>query len=291
MYANEAAFPVAVMCEVLEVSRSGYYDWRRRQPSPRQRDDERVAELIRSAHRASGGVYGSPRVHADLIDDYDEAIGLNRVARLMSQLGLQGVSGRARSPRTTTPAAGRAKPPDRVQRRFHAPAPDRLWVGDLTYLKTEQGWLYLAVLLDVFSRRIVGWATAGHLRTELPLAALRAALRDRRPKPGMLIHHTDSGSQYLSEDYTRRLARAEITPSAAGSAYDNAMVESFFATLKNELIRRHTWPTHSAADLAVFTYINWYNRTRRHTALNMHSPDRYEQEVFTEPTPPLFTQP
>lgn len=183
------------MCEVLEVSRSGFYDWRERQPSPRQRDDERVTELIRTVHRKSDYTYGSPRVHADLVEDYDEPVGLNRVARLMRQAGVQGVSGRKRRPRTTTPATRQPTPPDRVQRQFTASAPDRLWLGDITYLETEQGWLYLAVLLDVFNRMIVGWATAAHLRTELPLAALRTALRDRRPTPGMLIHHTDSGSQ------------------------------------------------------------------------------------------------
>ena len=278
------------MCEVLEVSRSGFYDWRERQPSPRQRDDDRVTDVIRRLHRKSDYTYGSPRIHADLVEDCDEPIGLNRVARLMRQAGLQGVSGRKRGPRTTTPAKQRPKPPDRVQRRFTASAPDRLWLGDITYLDTEQGWLYLAVLLDVFSRLIVGWATAAHLRTELALAALRAALRHRRPAAGMLIHHTDSGSQYLSAEYSRWLERADILPSAAASAYDNAMVESFFGTIENELVSRRRWATRSAADLAVFIYINWYNRTRRHTALDMRSPLRYEQQVHTHPTPPLFYQ-
>jgi transposase InsO family protein len=138
---------------------------------------------------------------------------------------------------------------------------------------------------------VTGWATVAHLRTELPLAALRTALRDRRPAPGMLIHHTDSGTQYLSAEYSRWLERAEILPSAADSAYDNVTVESFFRTIDNELVSRRRWTTRFAADLAVFTYINWYNRWRRHTALDMRSPLRYEQQVHTHPTPPLFYQP
>jgi len=278
------------MCEVLEVSGSGFYAWRERQPSPRQRDDDRVTDVIRRLHRKSDYTYDSPRIHADLVDACHEPLGVNRVARLMRQAGLQAVSGRKRGPRTTTPAKQRPKPPDQVQRRFTASAPDRLWLGDITYLDTEQGWLHLAALLDVFSRLIVGWATAAHLRTELPLAALRAALRHRRPAPGMLIHHTDSDSQYLSAEYSRWLERADILPWAAGSAYDNPMVESFFGTIENELVSRRRWTTRSAADLAVFTYINWYNRTRRHTALDMRSPLRYEQEVHTHPTPPLLYQ-
>ena len=291
--ANTAAFPVAVMCRVLEVSRSGYYAWRQRQPSPRQRDDQRLVELIRTVHNQNRKVYGSPRIHAELIDDYDEQVGVNRIARLMARAGIEGVSGRSRRPRTTTPPADRrAKPPDRVQRDFTASAPDRLWLGDITYLETAQGWRYLAVLLDVFSRMIVGWATAAHLGTSLPLAALRMALSERHPRPGMLIHHTDSGSQYLSAEYTRWLTDSQLLPSAAGSAYDNAMVESFFGSLENELVRRETWTTHDAADLAVFSYIGWYNNRRRHTSLDMRSPVRYErEEVNAEPTLALFTQP
>lgn len=285
--ANKAAFPITRMCEVLEVSRSGFYDWRHRQPSPRQRDDARVTGLIRQVHAGSRQIYGSPRVHAELVDDHDERIGVNRVARLMATAGIEGVSGRRRGPVTTTPATGRAKPPDRVRRDFTATGPNRLWLGDITYLGTDEGWLYLAVLLDVFSRRLVGWATADHLRTDLPLAALDMALRDRRVRPGMLIHHTDCGSQYLSDAYSGRLARCDVLASAAGSAYDNAMVESWFHTLKNELIYRQHWPTRAAADLAVFGYIGWYNQRRRHSALDMRSPVRYERE---ETTLTLFSQ-
>ena len=290
--ANTAAFPVAMMCRVLEVSRAGYYAWRQRQPSSQQRDDERLTELIRTVHKENRRVYGSPRIHAEVVDDHHEQVGCNRVARLMARAGIEGVSGRRRGPRTTTPATGRPKPPDRVQRNFTASAPDRLWLGDITYLETNQGWRYLAVLLDVFSRRIVGWATAAHLGTELPLAALSMALRDRQPRAGMLIHHTDSGSQYLSEAYTRWLSDAGLLPSAAGSAYDNAMVESFFGSLENELVRLDSWPTHDAADLAVFGYIGWYNNRRRHTSLDMRSPVRYErEEANTQPPLALFTPP
>jgi putative transposase len=279
--AHKAAFAVQLMCEVLEVSRSGYYEWRDRQPSPRQRDDARLTTLIRQIHADSRGTYGSPRVHAELLDDHDERIGVNRVARLMAVAGIEGISGRKRGPRTTTPAQGRVKPPDLVRRDFTAPGPNRLWLGDITYLATDEGWLYLAVLLDAFSRRIVGWATADHLGTDLPLRALEMALRDRQVRPGTLVHHTDSGSQYLSGAYSRRLARADMRASAAGSAYDNAMCESWFGTIKNELVYRHRWATREAADLAVFHYIHWYNHRRRHSALDMRSPVRYEQEVTT----------
>jgi putative transposase len=181
------------------------------------------------------------------------------------------------------------KPPDLVRRDFTAPGPNRLWLGDITYLATDEGWSYLAVLLDVFSRRIVGWASAAHLGTDLPLAALDMALTERLVRPGqMLVHHTDAGSQYLSQAYSRRLARCEILPSAARSAYDNAMCESFFGTIKNELVYRHRWATREAAELAVFHYISWYNQRRRHTSLDMKPPVRYEQEVTT---PTLFSQP
>lgn len=289
MQAQQAAFAVTRMCAVLEVSRSGYYGWRARQPCPRRRDDERLTALIRRIHADARGCYGSPRVHADLVDGHDQRVGVNRVARLMARAGIHGVSGRRRGPRTTTPARARPKPPDRVCRDFSAPGPNRLWLADISYLATDEGWLYLAVILDVFSRRIVGWATADHLGTNLPLAALTMAVRDRLVRPGhMLVHHTDSGSQYVSQAYSSRLSACEILASAAGSAYDNAMCESFFATIKNELVYRHRWATRAAAELAVFHYISWYNHRRRHTSLDMKSPVRYEQEALT---PTLFSQP
>ncbi|HVM00598.1 MAG TPA: IS3 family transposase [Egibacteraceae bacterium] len=284
--ANKAAFSVTVMCRVLEVARSGYYAWRRRQPSARQRDDQRLLGLIRRIHADARGCYGSPRVH-ELVDDHDERLGVNRVARLMACAGIAGVSGRKRGPRTTVPSS-RSKPPDLVGRDFTATAPNRLWLADITYLETDEGWLYLAVILDAFSRRIIGWATADHLRTQLPLEALEMALKGRDVRPGTtLVHHTDSGSQYLSEAYGRRLSGAQLRASAARSAYDNAMVESWFHTLKNELIHRHRWATRAAADLAVFSYIGWYNQRRRHSSLDMRSPVRYEKE---ETTPTLFSQ-
>ena len=162
----------------------------------------------------------------------------------------------------------------------------------ILWTPTAGGFHRIAVLLDVFSRMIVGWATAAHLQTSLPLAALRTALAARHPRLGMLVHHTDSGSQYLSAEYSRWLDDAKLLPSAAGSAYDNAMVESFFGSLENELVRRETWTSHDAADLAVFSYIGWYNNRRRHTSLDMRSPVRYErEEANTQPPLTLFTQP
>lgn len=275
------------MCRVLEVSTSGYYDWCDRQPSVRQCEDQRLLTVIRKVHAGARGTYGSPRVHAELVDDHDEHVGVNRVARLMAAADIQGISGRKRGPRTTIPSS-RAKPPDLVRRDFTATAPNKLWLADITYLATDEGWLYLAVILDVFSRRIVGWATADHLRTELPREALEMALKTRDVRLGTtLVHHTDSGSQYLSEQYGRRLQSAQLRASAARSAYDNAMVESWFHSLKNELIYRHRWATREAADLAVFSYIGWYNQRRRHSALDMRSPVRYEQQ---EATPTLFSQ-
>lgn len=283
---KKAAFPVAVLCEVLGVSRSGLYAWRRRRPSARQLEDTRLVAEIRRVHAATRQIYGAPRVHAELRDD-GWVIGENRVARLMRSHGIQGCSGRRPGPRTTT-RARKPAPPDLVQRRFTAAGPDRLWLGDITYLRTWEGWLYLAMLKDAFSRMIVGFATADHLRVALPLAALTMALKARRPRSGMLIHHTDRGSQYLAGDYAGRLTLARITASAAGSAYDNAMAESFFGTIKNELIYRRSWPTRREAALEVFRYINWYNRTRRHSSLGQQSPIRYEQNWLT---PTLFTNP
>jgi putative transposase len=275
-----------MMCQVLGVSRSGFYAWRGRRPSARQRQDWNLTAEIRRVHTASRGIYGSPRVTAELRDD-GWVIGENRVARLMRVADLHGCSGRRPGPRTTT-ATRKPAPADLVNRKFTAAAPNLLWLGDITYLRTWEGWLYLAMLKDAFSRAIVGYATAEHLRLELPLAALTMALKARRPRPGMLIHHTDRGSQYLAGGYTSRLTVAGITASAARSAYDNAMAESFFGTIKNELIYRRSWPTRREAALEVFRYINWYNHTRRHSSLGQQSPIRYEQHWLT---PTLFTNP
>ena len=224
------------MCRVLGVSPSGYYAWRGRGRSRRARDDDRLRGEVRAAHERSRGTYGAPRVHAELAAR-GRAVGRKRVARLMREQGLAGVS-RRRGTRTTRPAPGRRAAPDLVQRCFQAQAPDRLWVADITYVPTWAGFVFLAVVLDVFSRRIVGWAMADHLRTELVLDALNMAATQRRPTA--VIHHSDQGTQYTSLAFGHRCREMGVRPStgSAGDCYDNAMAESFFATLECELHRR-----------------------------------------------------
>ena len=276
MRAHQATFPVTVMCEVLRVSRSGFYAWRDRPPSVRDRQDAELAEAIQSSHAASDGVYGVLRIHEDLKDE-GFRVGKKRVARLMRQHGIVGVS-RRRGPRTTTRKPGDPKGPDLVQREFAADRPNALWVADITYVPTGSGFLYLAVVLDVFSRRIVGWAMAGHLRTDLVLAALDMAVAQRKPE--CVVHHSDHGCQYTSLAFGARCREAGVRPSlgSVGDCYDNAMCESFFATLECELIDRYRWATKAEARMAVFRFIeSWYNARRRHSSLGYRSPVMYEQ--------------
>ena len=276
MKAHQATFPVTVMAEVLRVSRSGFYAWLDRPPSARDQQDAELAEAIQSSHAASDGVYGVLRIHEDLKDD-GFRVGKKRVARLMRQHGIVGVS-RRRGPRTTTRKAGDPKGPDLVQREFVADRPNALWVADITYVPTGSGFLFLAVVLDVFSRRIVGWAMAGHLRTDLVLAALDMAVAQR--KPDGVVHHSDHGCQYTSLAFGARCRAAGVRPSlgSVGDCYDNAMCESFFATLECELIDRHRWATKAEARMAVFRFIeSWYNGRRRHSSLGYKSPVAYEQ--------------
>jgi putative transposase len=278
--AHAAQHPVALSCRVLGVARSGYYAWRRRAPSARAQTDERLTERIRAIHRTSRGTYGSPRVHAEL-RGAGERCGRRRVARLMREVGLRGCHGRRRHVRTTTRDRQAIPAPDRVERAFAPPAvggPDRLWVADISYVATADGWLYLAVVLDAFSRRVVGWAMADHLRTELVIDALAMALRHRKPYAG-LIHHSDHGCQYTSLAFGQQLQAAGLVPSmgSVGDCFDNAVAESFFATLKVELLHRQDWPTRAAARLAIFAFIEvWYNRQRRHSTLGYATPTEYE---------------
>ena len=264
------------MCRALGVSPSGFYGWRGRPPAVRAQADAGLIEQIRAIHERSRGTYGVPRVHAELAAAGIH-VGRKRVARLMRAAGLEGVS--RRRPVYTTVRDHDARPaPDLVDRDFVAPGPDQLWVADITYIPTWAGFVYLAVVLDVWSRRVVGWALATHLRTELVLGALNMALGQRRPQA--VIHHSDQGTQYTSIAFGRRCREAGVRPSmgSVGDAYDNAMCESFFATLECELLERRRFKTQVEAQMAVFDFIEgWYNPHRRHYALAYRSPIEFER--------------
>lgn len=263
------------MCRVLGLSTSGYYAWRHRGPSDRAQKDAQLTGKIRRFHAESRGTYGSPRIHADLAEE-GEHVGRKRVARLMQAEGLRGVCRRKRT--RTTVRDGQRPAPDLVDRNFSAEGPNQLWVADITYIPTWAGFLYLAVVLDVFSRRIIGWCMRPHLRTELILEALNMAADQRRPQG--VIHHSDQGSQYTSLAFGNRCEQLGVRPSmgSVGDCYDNAMCESFFATLECELLDRSTFQSHAEARSAIFEFIEgWYNRRRRHSALGYLSPLRFEQ--------------
>jgi putative transposase len=249
----------------------------KRPPSKRSQEDEILTERIRYYHGLSDGTYGAPRILEDLQDE-GIRIGQNRVARLMRAAGLQGVS-RRKSVRTTVREPGAQRAPDLVNRDFSADRPNRLWVADITYIHTWAGFLYLAVVLDAFSRRIVGWSMANHLRTELVIDALQMAVEQRRPEG--VVHHSDQGSQYTSLAFGKRCREEGFRPSmgSVGDYYDNALCESFFATLECELLDRYTFRTREAAGRAVFEFIEgWYNPRRRHSSIGQISPMRYEAE-------------
>jgi putative transposase len=274
--ANQAIYPVATMCRLLEISTSGYYAWAKRTLSRRAILDQALMGRIREFHHRSRGTYGSPRVHADLADE-GWLVGRKRVARLMRVAGLRGVSPRRWTTTTVRSLEARAAP-DLVKRAFVAPAFDRLWVADITYVPTWAGFLYLAIVLDACSRRVVGWAMANHLRTELVLAALNMALAQRRPEE--VVHHSDHGTQYTSIAFGMRCREMGVRPSmgSVGDAYDNAMAESFFATLESELLDRRSFASQGEAKLALFDWIEgWYNPHRRHSGLGYHSPVEFER--------------
>ena len=275
MSANRACYPVSTMCRVLGVSLSGYYAWASRRPSVRARSDAALVERIGSIHAASHGTYGSPRVHAELCDS-DVHVGRKRVARLMRGAGLAGVSRRKFV--TTTLGDGARPAPDLVDRTFTADRPNVLWVADITYVPTWAGFLYLAVVLDVFSRRVIGWSMSTTLHVDVVLAALNMALDSR--KPAGVIHHSDQGSQYTSFAFGKRCREAGVRPSmgSVGDAYDNAMAESFFATLECELLDRCRFKTQAEARMAVFAFIEgFYNPRRRHSSLDYLSPIAFER--------------
>ncbi len=283
MKANQADLPVRTLCRVLRVSASGYYDWLGRAPSARAQANARLMQRIGQVHRDSDATYGAPRIHADLAEQGVVA-GHNRIARLMRLHGLRGVSRRRGWCVTTRRDKDRPPAPDLVQRRFEATAINQLWVADMTYIPTWAGFGYLAVVLDVFSRKIVGWAFGQRMTTDVVMAALNMALLTR--KPDGVIHHSDQGSQYTSLEFGRRCAQMAVRPSmgSVGDAYDNAMAESFFASLECELIDRRVWKSFAQARMEIFTWIEgWYNPRRRHSGLGQKSPVNFEREHAAAP--------
>ena len=269
------------MCKALKISKSGFYGWRDRTPSARAQADALLSEKIARIHRDSRETYSAPRIHFEL-----QTLGVRcarkRVARLMREAGLFGCGGpRRRKARTTLRSQTERIPPapDLVKPNFTPEAPNRLWVADITYVRTWEGWLYLSFVLDTYSRKVVGWSMANNLRMELVLDAVNMAIYTRRPSPG-LIHHSDRGSQYTSVEFGSRLGEEGLVPSmgSVADAYDNSMAESFVSTLKRELIHRRSWPSRQTARTAIFEYIEgFYNTHRRHSALGHLSPSEYEE--------------
>jgi putative transposase len=286
--AKKAEHSIKTMCRVLGVSRSGFHAWQSRPPSKRAIEDERLLERIREIHAENRGVYGSPRIHAELVLGDGERIARKRVERLMRQAGLSGLVAKRRG-RTTIRVPGVRVCEDLVDRAFLAAAPNRLWVADITYLRTWEGWLYLVAVQDVFSRRIVGWSMADHMRAELVTDALQMALAHRRPAQG-LIWHSDQGSQFISLAFGQQARAARIAQSmgSRGDCFDNAVAESFFATLKKELIHGRAWPSKAELRTEVFEYIEvFFNRRRRHSTLGMLSPADYENSTLNDPSASL----
>jgi putative transposase len=287
MSACQACFPIAPMARVLGVSKAGYHAWLHRSPSAHAEADAALLKRIRTIHAGSRQTYGAPRVHAELRAS-GERHGRKRVARLMRGAGLAGASHRRGGPVTTRRAKEACPAPDLVDRDFSATRPNQLWVADITFVPTLAGFLYLAVVLDAWSRKVVGWAMANHLRAELVLDALGMAVGQRQPRD--VIHHSDQGSQYTSLAFGKRCKEAGVRPSmgSVGDAYDNAMCESFFGTLECELLARRRFASQAEARMACFSYIEgWYNPARLHSALGYRSPAIYEQEQkqAAEPEP------
>lgn len=276
--AEKARFSVTDLCRVMKVQPSGFYAWHKRPPSDRSRHDERLKVHIRASHKKSRKTYGSPRIYKDLKAD-GLKVGKKRIARLMRDEGLRGDPPK-KFKRTTDSKHDKPVAPNLLDRQFSkVEAPNRVWAADITYIWTAMGWLYLAVIIDIFSRRVVGYAIDDHMRTELVNDALAMAL-DERDVNGELLHHSDRGSQYASEDFKHRIAEAGITLSMSrkGNCWDNAVAESFFATLKKELIHRQYWLTKKQTITAVKDYIlNFYNRQRRHSSIGFLSPADYER--------------
>ena len=274
--AKEATYGVTEMCRVLEISSSAYYSWRNAPPTRRERDDERLQTAIIAAHEANRRVYGSPRIAAEL-QAQGEKVGRRRVARLMRQNRISGLQKR-RWKRTTDSRHKLPVAENILDRNFQASAPNQVWVGDITYVWTAEGWAYVAVIVDLFSRKVVGWAMRKTLNRELAIAALTKALMIRKP-PERLVHHTDRGCQYASREYRGHLATHGLiqSMSRAGNCWDNAVSESFFASLKKELVHRTSFATQTEAYDALADYIdNFYNPIRRHSSIGNRSPVEHE---------------
>jgi putative transposase len=270
-------YPVALMCDVLGVSPAGYYAWRSRPESRRSAADRALVDDIKRVHRDTSGRYGSPRIHVEL-KAQGRGASRGRIERLMRRHGIRAIMARPRRVRTTDSRHDLPIAPNLLDRSFSTTAPNQVWLADITYIETDQGWLYLAAVMDLYSRRIVGWAMADHLRASLPLAALRMAISAQRPGVG-LIHHSDRGVQYASADYRKLMQSAGLRASMSrkGNCYDNAPMESFFHTLKTELVHHRHYATRIEATRDIFAYIEgFYNRTRRHSAIGYISPIEME---------------
>jgi transposase InsO family protein len=275
-----SSFEVAMMCEVLNVSRNGYYAWSKRPMSSRQKRVEKLIEQIKAAHEQSFSTYGSRRIHAELKDQQINVC-VNTVAKLMKQAQIRSIMHKRFVIRTTDSRHDWPIAPNLLERRFGADLPNRKWCCDITYIPTQEGFLYLAAVIDLCSRRIVGWSMGEHLRTELCLDALDMALRSRKPGSD-LIHHSDRGIQYASGDYARVLQEhnVQVSMSRKGDCYDNAMMESFWGTLKTELVHPMKYETREQARCSIFKYIEcWYNRRRRHSAIGYMSPEQFEASL------------
>lgn len=278
---HQNEFPVQRMCNLLGVSASGYYAWQTRPVSQRAQANEKLLAKIRAVHSQSRKTYGSPRVHAELAVDGFQ-VGKNRVARLMRAANLCGQRKR-KQPRTTNSQHRHPVAPNHLNRDFHATHPNEKWLADITYIPTAEGWLYLAVVLDLFSRKIVGWAFSASLESNLVEQAFRMAVHSRPALSG-LLHHSDRGSQYAGDAYQQLLIdqQIQVSMSRTGNCYDNAPMESFFSTLKCEHVHFQSYQTRQEAQTDIFAYIvGFYNRQRRHSSLGYLSPDEFERRYYT----------